>query len=237
MSVREYRLYPKMTTTYANALWGGAATCGTAAPGSSFYTVIDETTKWGDLMMGDFGRPTGPAVSYKPYDPMDLYIDMAEYPWQYGDDMLDVWEPLDEQLRETDSQRVEAYWRDRDVREKAEQARVEERVQRVKRAEASRRAAFLPIAQAAAMKGARRWIDRDIKAIVARFRNAAIKIQAFARGYLVRCNNPHLDCCMCLSHRISPLKTEVGFMCRSCGNAGPFTEIVEGDGWNWFRAM
>jgi hypothetical protein len=191
---------------------------------------------WGDLMTDDFGRLSGPAVSHKPYDPMNLYADMADEPWKYEDDILEVWEQLDEQLRETDSERVEAYWRNRDVREKAERAREQARVESIQRAEVLRRNAFVPIARAAAAKGALRWIERDLKAIVAKFRNAANKIQAVVRGYLVRCNNPHLDCCMCLSHRISPLKTRVGYMCRDCGNAGPLNDLVEGDGWGWFRA-
>ena len=215
-------------TTYSTTLRGGAAIRGTAAPGSANMTVT-ETTNWGDLMMGEVVRPVHCGVVRKVYDPMSLYADMADEPWKYEDDMLDVWEPLDEQLRKTDSERVESYWRARDARESAVRVREE-------RAEALRRAAFLPIAKQAAAKGAKRWIDRDIKAIVARIRNAVVTIQALARGYLVRCHNPHLDCCMCLSHRISPLKTWVGYMCRDCGNAGPFTDVVEGDGWGWFRA-
>jgi hypothetical protein len=181
------------------------------------------------MMMGDFGRHTGPAVSHKPYDPMSLYTDMADEPWKYEDDILEVWEPLDEQLRETDSERVEAYWRNRDVREKAEQ-------ERVQRAETLRRRAFLPVAREAAMHGARRWIDYEIRTFLSQMRKGATTIQALVRGYQTRCKNPHLDCCMCLSHRISPLRTKVGYMCRDCGNAGPFTDDVEGDGWGWFRA-
>lgn len=215
-------------TNYANTLRGGAATRGTAAPGSSIYTVT-ETMNWGDLMMAGVSRTTGPAVSHTPYDRMNLYADMADEPWKYEDDMLNVWEPLDEQLREADSERVESYWRDRDVREKASRAREE-------RAAVLRRRAFLPIARQAAALGVKRWIDRDIKAIVAKFRNAVVTIQSLVRGYQVRCKNPRLDCCMCLSHCISPLRTRVGYMCRDCGNAGPFTDGVEGDSWGWFRA-
>jgi hypothetical protein len=191
--------------------------------------TVTETTNWGDLMMGEVARPANCGVVRKVYHPMSLYADMADEPWKYEDDMLDVWEPLDEQLRITCSERVESYWRARDARESAVRVREE-------RAEALRRAAFLPIAKQAAAAGAKRWIDRDIKAIVARFRNAAVKLQALVRGYLVRCHNPRLDCCMCLSHRVCPLKTRVGYMCRDCGNAGPFTDGVEGDSWGWFRA-
>lgn len=190
---------------------------------------VSDMMNWGDLMTGAAGRFVTSGVCHKVYDPMDLYADMADEPWKYEDDMLDVWEPLDEQLRTTSSERVESYWRARDAREKADKARAEA-------GEMKRRKLFLPIARAAAMDGARRWIDRDIKAIVAKFRNAATKIQALVRGYLTRCRDPHQDCCMCLSHRICPLKTKVGYMCRECGNVGPLNDVVEGDDWNWFRA-
>jgi hypothetical protein len=215
-------------TTYSSTLRGGAANRGTAAPGSANMTV-NKTTNWGDLMMGEVARPANCGVVRKVYDPVTLYTDMADEPWKYEDDMLDVWEPLDEQLQITCSERVESYWRARDARESAVRVREE-------RAEALRRKAFLPIAKQAAAQGAKRWIDRDIKAFVARIRNAVVTIQAIARGYLVRCNTPHLDCCMCLSHRVSPLRTKVGYMCRDCGNAGPFTDVVEDDSWGWFRA-
>ena len=216
-------------TTYSSTLRGGAATRGTAAPGSFGLMPVSDTMNWGDLMTGDVGRSMCCGIRHKVYDPMDLYMDMADEPWKYEDDLLDVWEPLDEQLRATCPERVESYWRARDAREKADKAR-EEAV------EMQRRKVFLPIARGAAAKGMARWINRDIKAIVAKFRNAAVKIQALARGYLTRCRDPHQDCCMCLSHRICPLKTKVGYMCRDCGNAGPLNDVVEGDDWNWFRA-
>lgn len=214
--------------TYATTLRGGAARRGTAAPGS-FNLNVTTTMNWGDLMTSDAGRCVSSGVSHKVYDPMELYRDMADEPWKYEDDLLDVWEPLDEQLRATCPERVESYWRARDAREKADKARVEAVGIR-------RRKAFLPIANAAALDGARRWIDREIKAFVSSRRNAATKIQALVRGYLTRCHDSHQDCCMCLSHRICPLKTKVGYMCRDCGNAGPLNDVVEGDDWNWFRA-
>jgi hypothetical protein len=190
---------------------------------------VSDDMNWGDLMTCAAGRSVTPGVWHKVYDPMDLYTDMADEPWKYEDDMLDVWEPLDEQLRLTSSERVESYWRARDAREKADRARAEA-------GEIRRRKAFLPIAEAAALGGARRWIDREIKAFVASRRNAATKIQALVRGYRMRCRDPHQDCCMCLSHRICPLKTKVGYMCRDCGNVGPLNDVVEGDDWGWFRA-
>jgi hypothetical protein len=41
---------------------------------------------------------------------------------------------------------------------------------------------------------------------------------------------------MCLSHRICPLKTAVGFMCRDCAADGPFTDLAPYDDWGWHRA-
>jgi hypothetical protein len=65
---------------------------------------------------------------------------------------------------------------------------------------------------------------------------AATVIAAAVRGYQTRNSQPFLDCCMCLSHCISPLKTDVGMMCRACAEQGPYTDLVENDPWNWFRA-
>jgi hypothetical protein len=43
---------------------------------------------------------------------------------------------------------------------------------------------------------------------------------------------------MCLSHRICPLRTPVGMMCRACQEQGPYEDITGpvADEWNWFRA-
>ena len=66
---------------------------------------------------------------------------------------------------------------------------------------------------------------------------AATRIQALVRGHQVRTSNLFHDCCMCLSHRICPLKTEVGMMCRECAEQGPHDDITGcEDPWNWFRA-
>lgn len=95
--------------------------------------------------------------------------------------------------------------------------------------------AFVPIAKECAKVAAKRWVARDIRRHVLKFNTLATKIQALVRGYQTRCKNPHLDCCMCLRHVQSPLKTAVGFMCRECGEAGPYVDIVEEDPWNWHR--
>jgi hypothetical protein len=43
---------------------------------------------------------------------------------------------------------------------------------------------------------------------------------------------------MCLSHRISPLQTDVGMMCRGCAAQGPYDEETGpiADPWSEFRA-
>ena len=84
----------------------------------------------------------------------------------------------------------------------------------------------------------REWFRRDIKRLVLRRRNALLLIQAVVRGHLVRSRVTFRDCCMCLSHRISPLKTDVGMMCSECAEQGPHEDITGpvADPWNWFRA-
>lgn len=86
--------------------------------------------------------------------------------------------------------------------------------------------------------GPKRWRVNAIWALrEKRTENGAIaKFQALWRGYRSRSNDVHQDCCMCLSHRICPLKTDVGHMCRACGEDGPHVDAVENDPWNWFRA-
>jgi hypothetical protein len=94
---------------------------------------------------------------------------------------------------------------------------------------------FVPIAKECAKVAAKQWVARDIRRHVAKFTRAAILIQALVRGYQARCNNPHLDCCMCLQHVHSPLRTAVGYMCRDCGSMGPHTDLFPADPWNWHR--
>ena len=183
-------------------------------------------TNWGDIMTGM--KRTGQGVVRTAYNAADLYADMADEPWKYGDEDMFAWLDLDDRLRETPERA--AYWKDREDREQAEQAREEAKYQ-------VDRKRLAVLASAAAKAGMKRWVERDIRNIVKRFKGSATKIQALVRGYQTRCKNPHLDCCMCLSHRISPLKTEVGYMCRGCAELGPYEDLVEGDPWNWHRAV
>lgn len=45
---------------------------------------------------------------------------------------------------------------------------------------------------------------------------AVMKIQALVRGHLVRSRAQFRDCCMCLKHCVSPVKTDIGMVCRQC---------------------
>lgn len=67
---------------------------------------------------------------------------------------------------------------------------------------------------------------------------AATVIQAAVRGHQARSKQTFRDCCMCLSHRISPLVTDVGRMCRGCAEQGPYEEETGplADPWSEFRA-
>ena len=182
-------------------------------------------TNWGDIMTGM--RPVRQGVVRTAYSPAALYADMADEPWKYSDEDMFAWLDLDDQLRDTPERA--AYWQDREAREQAELLREEAKYQ------VDRKKLSL-LANQAAKAGMKRWVERDIRNIVKRFKGSAIKIQALVRGYQTRCHNPHLDCCMCLSHRISPLKTDVGYMCRECAQLGPYEDLVESDPWNWHRA-
>lgn len=65
----------------------------------------------------------------------------------------------------------------------------------------------------------------------------ATRIQALWRGHSVRQRIPWRDCCMCLAHHISPIETEVGYMCRKCAQDGPYCDLIGmDDPWDWFRA-
>ena len=192
-------------------------------------------TNWGDMMTGMcFNSRSIQPIARTERSVVALYADMADEPWKYSDEDMFEWLELDEKLRAgPERAAVEAYWADREDLEKAEQKRVEERY----RAEMdARRAVMQLIARETAKVAMKRWVERDIKRIVKRFKGSATKIQALVRGYQTRCKDAHQDCCMCLSHRISPLKTNVGYMCRDCAELGPYEDLVEEDPWNWHRA-
>jgi hypothetical protein len=168
-----------------------------------------------------------------------LWQDMVNEPEKYGDDIVE-WLALDEQLRAGPKRwRVAAFWLQKE----------EEKLQAEKAAQAPWRALYSVAAKQAALAGERAWVSRDIKRHVARFRaetlaretlrnDAATVIAAAVRGHQIRSNSPFLNCCMCLAHRICPLQTDVGMMCRGCAEQGPYDEETGpiADPWSEFRA-
>jgi hypothetical protein len=172
----------------------------------------DVSRPWGDLAL-ERDNTAGVAEDYdairpvKSFTQTDLYFDMSEEPWKYGEDLGVV---------------RKAVAHDPVVVEKEL---------------GERRVVFTPIATEAAKLAMKKWVYGDIRRYSARVRDASTAIQKMVRGYQTKCKNPHLDCCMCLSHRVSPLKTAVGFMCKECAEQGPYVDLVEDDPWNWHRAV
>lgn len=71
----------------------------------------------------------------------------------------------------------------------------------------------------------------------ARRGNAAARIQALWRGHMVRNQTCWRDCCMCLAHHVSPIYTNVGYMCSECSSDGPHSDLIGmEDPWDWFRS-
>jgi hypothetical protein len=164
-----------------------------------------------------------------------LWQDMVEDPAKYGDDIIE-WLDLDAKLRASPKAwRVAAYWLLKEQEAEEDKKREEAAAES---ARAPYKALYSKIAKQAAAKGMRRWLNRDIKTFVARIHSAATKIQAAVRGHQTRSHLPFLNCCMCLAHRICPLETHVGMMCRACAEQGPYEDITGpvSDPWNWARA-
>jgi len=157
-----------------------------------------------------------------------IWKDMIEEPAKYGDDICE-WLALNEKLtRGSGRWRLAAHWTELQAEE---DAKAESLV-------APWRALYSQVAKQAALAGERAWCRRDVKRYVARIRNAIVTIQAAVRGHQVRSKSQVLNCCMCLAHRVCPIQTEVGMMCRECQAQGPYEDITGpvADGWNWFRA-
>lgn len=183
-----------------------------------------KNVSWGDFATDNLPREVKPSRWAKAYSAYSLWEDMLEEPAKYGNDNA-MWVELNKELMDNgEVGRVIQYWWAREEREQAANRVAQKHWKKV----------FAPIAIAAAAKGETRWIQRDIKAFLAKIKKAVSKIQAFVRGHQYRC---HSDCCMCLSHTFSPVKTEVGFMCRECHADGPYTDQVPNDPWNWFRSV
>ena len=189
-------------------------------------------------------RAASPAAPAPPHAPevksesdldWSVWRNMVEDPAKYGDDIIE-WLDLDEKLRAGPKRwRVEAYWLQKEQEKEEETKRKEEAIEAVR---APYKVLYSRAAKQAAAKGMQVWIARDIKNFLARIRNAATKIQAAVRGYQARSKLTFLNCCMCLSHRMCPLETQVGMICRACGEQGPYEDITGpvSDPWNWARA-
>lgn len=196
-------------------------------------------TNWFDIISGTVRMDDNGCVVRKPRTDFEMnfavWRDMIEEPEKYGDDICE-WLELDEKLTTGSGRwRLGAYW----LRKEAAVKRAEEdAVREEAKEQAAWRSIFAGIAKQAADAGMKRWLARDVKKFVNRIRNAAVTIQAAVRGHQVRTKQPWRDCCMCLSHRVSPLKTDVGMMCRGCAEQGPYEDETGPlpDPWNWFRA-
>jgi hypothetical protein len=175
----------------------------------------------------------------EPKSELDLdfatWKDMVEDPAKYGDDIIE-WLELDEKLRVSPKRwRVEAYWLCKEQEAVEEKKRKEEAIESLR---APYKALYSQIAKQAAARGMDRWIRSDINRFLARIHGAATKIQAAVRGHQTRSSLSYLNCAMCLAHRICPLESQVGMICRDCGAQGPYEDITGpvSDPWNWARS-
>ena len=177
------------------------------------------------------GRPQPTAVPRQrsQFDvDFSLWKEMIEEPAKYGEDITE-WIELDEKLSQGPGRwRLGAYWSELQEAEDAKEEALS----------APWRSLYSLVAVEAARAGEQAWIRRDIRRITGRIKRAIVTIQAAVRGHQTRSQLRIGDCCMCLSHRICPLVTDVGVMCRACAEQGPYEDITGplDDSWNWFRA-
>jgi len=159
---------------------------------------------WGDYAIGYMSAEAEPVYS-RSVSNFNVWKDMAEEPWKYGDDIED-WLDLDAELQQAPGRwRLEAFWD------------AEEKRMAYDRLMGMLRRAFEEY-----------YIRQD---------ESATLIQALWRGHQVRKECVWRDCCMCLAHHVSPIKTDVGYMCKKCREDGPHTDLIGmEDPWDWFRA-
>ena len=188
---------------------------------------------WGDVMTDNLPvYHASEAIRYCERSEYQVWEDLIDEPWKYGDDVCD-WLDLDEKLSNGPAQvHMDSYWKLYKERLQEVETRKDRDALKDRKMWQTK---FNPIVKEVAKVCAKRWVTRDIKRHVLRFKGSATKIQTLVRGYQARCKDARQDCCMCLSHRISPLKTAKGYMCRDCGVMGPHGDIVEEDPWNWNR--
>lgn len=189
---------------------GGQTAAKTRGGQTAAFVEEDGSLPWGDIMTGMRYEPNLTIVTTVA-NMTDLHKDFCDEPWKYGDEILNHWDNI------VANPEMEQYWRDRDAMAMKP------------------RPNFSPIAKDCAKVCAKRWVERDIRKHVARITNAIVTIQKMYRGYRTRCNDPHKDCCMCLGHTFSPLKTDVGYMCRDCAELGPHEDFFPNDPSGWYR--
>ena len=187
------------------------------------------TQNWFDIVSGFRRVEKAPIRQRRTAFEVDfaLWKDMIEEPSKYGDDIIE-WLALNESLsRGPGRWRLGAYWSEIEVAKEAEETALQ----------MPWRKAFTPIAKKAADECMRRWVMRDVNAFIKRRRDALVTIQSAVRGHQARGKYSWTDCCMCLSHRICPLATDVGMMCRGCAAQGPYDDETGpiADPWSEFR--
>lgn len=194
-----------------------------------------------------------------------VWRDMAEEPEKYGEDIAE-WLTLDAQLRAGPGHwRVHAYWLSKEAELEAKELEAQEPwralfsriaaeaavkgqrewfrrdMRRILKAhrKTERKQTKAAIKIQAAWRGflGRKRAAKKAKKAAKKAKKAATLIQAAVRGHQTRSQQDFRDCCLCLTHRICPLKTDVGMMCRECGEQGPHDDILGlEDPWAWFRA-
>ena len=190
-----------------------------------------EGVSWGDVMTDNVRVDRVDEIEEVEPSDYRVWEDMTDEPYKYGDDIYE-WLDLNDNI--VGRWRIATYWILREEREKGDILRANQRLEEEQK---HWKALFTPIAKKAAATCMDRRVSRDIKAFVARIRNAVVRIQSTWRGYAVRRDSRHTDCCMCLAHVDCPIRTDVGYMCRECRDDGPHVDIVENDPWNWFREV
>lgn len=192
--------------------------------------------------------------------------DMADEPQKYGDDIAE-WLALDAVLRASPGHwRVEAYWLSKEAElesketdaqapwrclysqvavlaaQKGQREWFRRDIQRIRKAhrKTERKQSKAVTKIQAVWRGflGRKRAAKKAKKVAKKAKKAATLIQAAVRGHQARNQVEHMNCCMCLAHRVCPLKTDVGMMCIECAEQGPHEDITGpvADPWNWFRA-
>ena len=150
------------------------------------------------------------------------YRDVADEPWKYGDDAFEQWQLLDRDLPLYPGRwRVDAYW----TRRLEEEVLAPQRVlfmDMLQRAQADFEAKIKLATKLQAL--ARGYLVRKARDI------AATRIQALVRGHQLRCRIRNMDCAECLAHGPAAYQVEGRHICGRCFTALGWLEC-------WFCGM